>query len=136
MKCKYIGQLLILKKSILNRRKFKVQIIYENVKQAQHNQLFNISWKVKKILICFNYLGAWKWVSSDGGLRCVVTASPKVWFELLSSMIIVPPAVEVVMMSGVVLFSLFGSKEIRMNRFIYSNSFSANLTENKEGGFC
>ena len=51
-------------------------------------------------------------------------------------MIIVPPAVEVVMMSGVVLFSLLGSKEIRMNRFIYSNSFSANLTENKEGGFC
>ena len=51
-------------------------------------------------------------------------------------MIIVPPAVEVVMMSGVVLFSLFGSKEIRMNRFIYSNSFSANLTENKEGDFC
>ena len=51
-------------------------------------------------------------------------------------MIIVPPAVEVVMMSGVVLFSLFGSKEIRMNRFIYSNSFSANLTENKDGGFC
>ena len=29
--------------TILNRRKFKVQIIYENVKQAQHNQLFNIS---------------------------------------------------------------------------------------------
>ena len=51
-------------------------------------------------------------------------------------MIIVPPAVEVVMMSGVVLFSLLGSKEIRMNRFIYSNSYSANLTEKKEGGFC
>ena len=148
-----IGQLLILKKyiRILNRRKFKVQIIYENVKQAQHNQLFIISWKVKnykfvevwasllltlKNWIGFNYLGAWKWVSSDGGLRCVVIASPKLWFELLSSMIIAPPAVEVVMMSGVVLFSLLGSKEIIKNRFIYSNSFSANLTENKEGGFC
>ena len=77
--------------------------------------------KSEKILICFNYLGAWKWVCSGGGLRCVVTASPKVWFELLSSMIIVPPAVEVVMMSGVVLFSLFGSKEIRMNRVTYAD---------------
>jgi hypothetical protein len=51
-------------------------------------------------------------------------------------MIIVPPAVEVVMMSGVVLFSLLGSKEIRMNRFIYPNNFRSNLTKNKEGGFC
>ena len=124
-----------------------MQIIYENFKQAQHNQLFNISWKVKnysfvkvwasllltpKNWIGFNYLGDWKWVFSDGGLRCVVKASPKLWFELLSSMMIVPPAVEVVMMSGVVPFSLLGSKEIRMNRVTYSNNFSVN----KEGGFC
>ena len=113
-----------------------MQIIYENFKQAQHNQLFNISWKVKnysfvkvwasllltpKNWIGFNYLGDWKWVFSDGGLRCVVKASPKLWFELLSSMMIVPPAVEVVMMSGVVLFSLLGSKEIRMNRVTYTD---------------
>ena len=51
-------------------------------------------------------------------------------------MIIVPPAVEVVMMSGVVLFSLLGSKEIRMNRFYLFDNFSVNLTKNKEGGFC
>ena len=135
---------MILKKHrrILYRRKFKVQFTYENFKQTHHNQLFNISWKVKnysfvevwasllltpKNWMCFNYLGDWKWVFSDGGLRCAVKASPKLWFELLSSIIIVPPAVEVVMMSGVVLFSLLGSKEIRMNRFIYSNTFSANL---------
>ena len=40
------------------------------------------------------------------------------------------------MMSGVVLFSLLGSKEVRMNRFVYSKNFIATLTKSKEEGLC